>query len=156
VIKYKIPLVPIFASGRTVVSATCLAAYYDANDTFISSQFVGSGSETIYVNQELTIPPNAAFVRINGASTQIANLRFEGKFHEEKYTIFKNTASFRYNDNVKDAVVELQLYNQTLKDTYYLKQFGRYANVSGSRRWYFEIWDNTTGLLVFGANNATG
>ena len=150
----------LYVSGRTALETTCLLAWYDGADNFIKSEYVGTGSETLYVNVAVQAPANAVYIRINGTSAQGAAMSFEGRyvFSDISQAVFAPSATLPYDPNVAGAITSLVLFNQTIRETLYLKQFGRYAGTGegGNRRWYLEIWDSDTDALAYGADNPTG
>lgn len=68
-----------FATGRTTATTTCLAAYYDVDGLFVSSELIGDGTVDEYTQQALTLPANAVSVIITGRITFVPYLYKESK-----------------------------------------------------------------------------
>jgi hypothetical protein len=93
----------IYATGATRPSPTALACYYNGN-TFISSQFAGSGTVTNHTQQLLTIPAGTTKIRVTGFST---NNQSAGNMP----AIYKQTPVVRFYEKsetyTKEEVIEV-------------------------------------------------
>lgn len=68
------------ATGTTQGNAAALANYLDANGTIISRQFVGTGSNLLYTDQDLTVPTGTAKIRLCGISSKDLSLSVKKVF----------------------------------------------------------------------------